>query len=78
MNARVPVSRIASSVPASIADAELNAALSYAEQEKSAAGAPTARTGGSSPPGVSLTAWKRCRLPRRRSPLSWRPRPTPV
>jgi len=37
MNALVPVSPIASSVPSSLADAELNAALSFAEQEKSAA-----------------------------------------
>jgi len=37
MNALVPVSEIASSVPASLAGADLDAALSYAEQEKSAA-----------------------------------------
>jgi len=37
MNALVPVSQIASSVPSSLAEAELDAALPYAEQEKSAA-----------------------------------------
>jgi len=36
MNAPVPVSSIASSVPASLAEAELDAALSFADQEKSA------------------------------------------
>jgi hypothetical protein len=37
MNVLVPVSLIASSVPPSLAEAELDAALSFAEREKSAA-----------------------------------------
>jgi hypothetical protein len=51
-------------LPACLADAEIAAALSYAEQEKSEGtpGAPTDRTSGSSPSGAS-----RCR----RQPARW-------